>query len=98
MTGLPELGVETVQLDVASADSRRAAVDAVVAAAGCIDVLVNNAGMGLVGPIVEADLAAVRYLFEVNLFGLLGELCCSSSAPLRWRCPPTALHPDGPQG
>lgn len=72
MTGLPELGIETLQLDVTSADSRKAVVQDVVAKAGRIDILVNNAGMGLPGPIVEQDLEAVRALFDVNYFGLLG--------------------------
>ncbi len=73
MGGLPELGIETLQLDVTCADSRKAAVKEVTAKAGRIDILVNNAGMGLPGPIVEQDLEAVRTLFDVNYFGLLGK-------------------------
>ncbi len=73
MNGLAEVGVELVQLDVNSADSRKKAVDDVITAAGHIDILVNNAGMGLVAPAAEMGLDAVRQLFETNVIGLLGK-------------------------
>jgi NAD(P)-dependent dehydrogenase (short-subunit alcohol dehydrogenase family) len=41
------------------------------AALGGIDVLVNNAGHGLVGAVEEASLAEVRAQFEVNVFAPL---------------------------
>jgi NAD(P)-dependent dehydrogenase (short-subunit alcohol dehydrogenase family) len=40
-------------------------------ALGGVDVLVNNAGYGLVGAVEEASLAEVRALFEVNVFSPL---------------------------
>ena len=48
-----------------------ASVAAAVAAAGTIDVLVNNAGIGLGGPIELVPMAEVRRLFETNVFGPL---------------------------
>src|SRR3977135_2741879 len=55
----------TLALDVDSDDS----VAAAVAAAGPIDVLVNNAGFGVVGPVEHVPLAEVRRMFETNVFG-----------------------------
>lgn len=51
--------------DPAAAD--RLVADA-FAAHGRIDVLVNNAGYGLLGPLEETDDQAMRDLFEVNVF------------------------------
>lgn len=51
-----------------------AAVDAVKLAAarfGRIDVLVNNAGYGLLGAVEESSAEEVRRLYETNVFGLL---------------------------
>lgn len=46
-----------------------AAVDGAEAAIGPIDILVANAGYGLVGAVEEASLAEVRAQFEVNVVG-----------------------------
>jgi len=48
-----------------------ASVAAAVAAAGDVDVLVNNAGIGIGGPVELVPLAEVRKLFETNFFGAL---------------------------
>jgi NAD(P)-dependent dehydrogenase (short-subunit alcohol dehydrogenase family) len=48
-----------------------ASVAKAVAAAGTIDVLVNNAGIGIGGPIELVPVAEVRRVFETNTFGPL---------------------------
>lgn len=60
-------GVRILPLDVTDADSIRSAV----AAAGPVDVLVNNAGIGLVGAFEAAPMDHVRRLFETNTFGTM---------------------------
>lgn len=54
-------------LDVTDPHSIRRAVDA----AGPIDVLVNNAGMGAMGPAEGMPMTAVRNLFDTNTFGTM---------------------------
>ncbi|MBB3804505.1 NAD(P)-dependent dehydrogenase (short-subunit alcohol dehydrogenase family) [Xanthomonas arboricola] len=59
--------LQVLQLDVTDTDS----IQAAVAAAGTIDVLVNNAGFGAPMPLELASLQSVRELFETNTFGTL---------------------------
>jgi NAD(P)-dependent dehydrogenase (short-subunit alcohol dehydrogenase family) len=46
-------------------------VDEVLTEAGRIDLLVNNAGIGLLGGAEESSIAQAQALFDVNLFGIL---------------------------
>ncbi len=54
-------------LDVTDPDSIRAAVEA----AGDIDVLVNNAGIGWLNPLEGTGMETVRDLFATNIFGTI---------------------------
>ena len=63
--------LEGLALDVTDGASIRTAVDAVLARAGRIDALVNNAGYGQYGAAEEVTLDEWRAQFEVNLFGAL---------------------------
>ncbi|MFL9842974.1 SDR family oxidoreductase [Flavobacterium rhizosphaerae] len=58
-----------VALDVRNTDSIKRAVAQVIDEAGAIDVLVNNAGVGITGPIEEIPSEEIKNNFEVNLFG-----------------------------
>ncbi|WP_326578654.1 oxidoreductase [Actinacidiphila glaucinigra] len=62
--------VLAVALDVTDEAQARAAVDAAVYAFGRIDVLVNNAGRGVLGAVEETSDAAFRAVYETNVFGL----------------------------
>jgi NAD(P)-dependent dehydrogenase (short-subunit alcohol dehydrogenase family) len=61
-------------LDVLDEGQAQHAVDAAMARFGCIDVLVNNAGRGLLGAVEEATDTAARAVFDVNVFGTLNVL------------------------
>jgi NAD(P)-dependent dehydrogenase (short-subunit alcohol dehydrogenase family) len=56
-----------VSLDVTNQESIAAAVEA----AGPIDVLVNNAGIGVVGAFEATPLSHIRKIFETNTFGVM---------------------------
>lgn len=60
-----------VALDVTDEAQAKAAVQAAVERFGRIDVLVNNAGFGLLGAIEESSDADVRRMYDTNVFGLL---------------------------
>ena len=58
-------------LDVTDEAQARAAAEAAVARFGQIDVLVNNAGRGLLGAVEEISAEEARAVFAVNVDGLL---------------------------
>jgi len=70
MQELAALGARPIGLDLSKDEEIRAAVAIIRSEAGGIDVLVNNAGFGLYGPVEEVSIDEARYQFEVNLFGL----------------------------
>jgi short-subunit dehydrogenase len=58
-----------IALDVRNSESIRTAIDKVIAISGRIDVLINNAGVGITGPIEETPTNEMRNHFETNFFG-----------------------------
>ena len=64
-------GITMVTCDVTDDASVKAAVDKVLDMAGRIDVLVNNAGTGLLAGAEEFSVNQAQALFDVNLFGVI---------------------------
>lgn len=59
-----------LKLDVTDYGQIKSAVANVIDKFGQIDVLVNNAGIGYFGAVEESQEADIRYMFEVNFWGL----------------------------
>ena len=65
-----QMGATTLALDVTSDDSVNAAAEYVTKKHGSLDVLVNNAGFGIYGPLEELPIEKAKKQFETNVFGL----------------------------
>src|SRR4029079_2768875 len=63
--------LKVLPLDVTDPESIRKAIDKAISAFGTIDVLVNNAGIGVVGAFEATSIATVREVFETNTFGVM---------------------------
>ena len=75
-SGGQALGVETDVSDRASVD---ALIDRTIAEFGMLDVLVNNAGVGLSGRVAELRTEDLRDVFEVNVVGAIN--CIQAALP-----------------
>ena len=67
LAGAAEGAIVPFRCDLTVGDDRAALVEA----AGPVDVLVNNAGLGWIGPLREMPEDAVRTLFDLNVLGLI---------------------------
>jgi NAD(P)-dependent dehydrogenase (short-subunit alcohol dehydrogenase family) len=66
-----KLPLQAIDLDVCDDASVQTAVRHVLAKAGAIDILINNAGIGYMGTIEDLQLEDWRRQFETNVFGVL---------------------------
>ena len=64
-------GVAMLACDITNDESVAKLVEKVLVEAGRIDLLVNNAGTGLIGGAEEYSTAQAQALFDVNVFGVL---------------------------
>jgi 3-hydroxybutyrate dehydrogenase len=73
-SGAQSLAARAVPVDVADAESVRAAFSRASAAAGPVHILINNAGVAASAPFARTDLALWTQMLGVNLTGTY--LCC----------------------
>ncbi|MBL6665992.1 SDR family oxidoreductase [Flavobacteriaceae bacterium] len=63
--------IELLPFDLNQPESAQQLVDELMEKAGRIDVLINNAGAGIIGPVEEIDATVLNSHFSTNLFGPL---------------------------
>ncbi|QCK15967.1 SDR family oxidoreductase [Mangrovivirga cuniculi] len=68
-----------IQLDVTDKSQVKNFIDKAIEKFGSIDVLINNAGVGYLGPVAEGKLEDFHNMFDVNVNGLLS--CIHYSLP-----------------
>ena len=66
-----KLPLETLQMDVCGDASVKAGISSVLAKAGAVDVLINNAGLVYAGAVEDLRLEDWRKQFETNFFGVI---------------------------
>ena len=64
-------GYSLLPLDVTKPDTISTAINLILEKEGRLDVLVNNAGMGITGPIEDTPTSEMRKVFETNFFGAI---------------------------
>ena len=72
LEGIP--GITLVELDVTNIESvkkARVQVASVLGSGKGLDLLVNNAGVGILQAALDQDLASTRQMFETNVFGMM---------------------------
>jgi NAD(P)-dependent dehydrogenase (short-subunit alcohol dehydrogenase family) len=63
--------IEAIRIDVTVQAEIDAAVETVRAGGGDLYALINNAGVLITGPLAEADIEDVKWLFDVNVYGVM---------------------------
>ncbi len=61
--------VQGVQLDVTYPEHIAAAVETITAEGRGLYGVVNNAGVAIIGPLIETDVSELEWLFDVNVYG-----------------------------
>lgn len=69
---LQDRGVKSIALhgDVTKEEDAESTVNATVEAFGSLDILINNAGVGILGAAEEIDFSDIRTTFEIDVFGI----------------------------
>ncbi len=71
-----------IALDVRDESSISSAVEEVISKEGRLDVVINNAGLGIAGPVEELDIDKMKTAFDTNVFGIV-RICRQTLQHLR---------------
>ncbi|KAF9299544.1 glucose/ribitol dehydrogenase family protein [Linnemannia elongata] len=71
ITGIEGLDIEKVYIDVLDEKSIKEAVEHIIAKEGRIDILFNNAGMGLACPLIDMSIETTRKLLDTNITSVI---------------------------
>ncbi|KAF9955417.1 hypothetical protein BGZ72_003766 [Mortierella alpina] len=71
ITGIEGLDIEKVYIDVLDEKSIKDAVNHVIEKEGRIDILFNNAGMGLACPLIDMSIETTRKLLDTNITSVI---------------------------
>jgi len=80
----PDRAIEWLTMDVTDDESVREVIDRIIATAGRIDAVVNNAGYSMRGSVEDVPMEEARAIFETNFFGAL-RVCRAAAPALRER-------------
>ena len=67
---LNDIGGTALEMDVTNQEHIDKAINQIISDQGRVDVLVNNAGLGVYGAIEDVSMEDIYYQYDVNLFGL----------------------------
>ena len=67
---LNDIGGTALEMDVTKQEHIDKAINQIISEQGRVDVLVNNAGLGVYGAIEDVSMEDIYYQYDVNLFGL----------------------------
>ena len=73
-------GVKMLKVDVTDEESILSAISEIKTRHGALDVLINNAGLGMAGPIESTSAQEVEEIFNTNVFGVFN--VCRAAIPL----------------
>lgn len=65
------LPLKMLRLDITDEESISRAIDKIIAEKNRIDIVVNNAGYSLLGPLEQLDIDEIKDEFETNFFGII---------------------------